>query len=77
MDPDAKSDLKSELQELEEAAKGAKPADESFLAKKIRSIQRIAPDILELIAASFGGPGSVVMTAIKKIAERAQQKTTP
>ncbi|MBN2549767.1 MAG: hypothetical protein JXB15_11450, partial [Anaerolineales bacterium] len=73
--PDERNDLKADIKELEDAAKKDTPPDESYLARRLRSIQRMAPDILDMIIATFGGPASVIVTTIKKIAEKVKQET--
>jgi hypothetical protein len=68
-----KADLKAEIKEIEAAAQ-ADPAqiDESFLAHRLRNIERMAPDIIDVIGATVVNPVAgvgVVWTKIKAKAE--------
>ena len=65
-----KSDLQAEIEEVEGEIVKADDLNESFLARRLRSIKRMAPDIFELLVASLSGPGAVISTVGKKIAEK-------
>ena len=70
-----KSDLKAEVEEIQAAvAKDGEP-DESFLARRLRNIGRMAPDILDVVVATLGNPAAGFGLVIKKIAQR--MKETP
>jgi len=63
-------DLQAEVQELEaETAKGNQ-ADESFLARRLRSIRRMAPEILEVILATLSSPAAGFSMVVRKVAEK-------
>ncbi len=69
-EPVDKEDLKSAVAEIaEEDAKGEN-ADESFIARRLRNIQRIAPDILEVALATIANPAAGFGMVAKKVAER-------
>jgi hypothetical protein len=70
--PDAKADLKAEVQELESEVKKGDQADESFLARRLRNIRRIAPDILEVVTATLTNPAAGFSLIVKKVAEKAR-----
>lgn len=76
-----KEDLKAEVKEIQatvtEAAKENKKMDENFLARRFRTIARMAPDILEVVVATLANPLAGLGVAVKKVAERARTKTTP
>ena len=71
--PTDKADLKAEVQELQaEVAKGDE-ADEDFLARRLRNIQRMAPDILEVALATLANPAVGFGLAVKKVAQRMKE----
>ena len=70
--PDDADDLKTNVQEFKAEAEKAEDADESFLARRLRNIVRIAPDIGEVLMASIvGSPAAGFAMVVKKVAERA------
>jgi hypothetical protein len=66
----ARDDLKAETQDVEAEVKKGDQADESALARHLRNIKNMAPDILEVILSAASGPGAVLNTAVKKIMEK-------
>lgn len=58
--------------ETEMAEKGEQ-ANQTSLQRWMGNIQKMAPDIVDVILASLGGPLSAVTAVLKKIAERAKQ----
>jgi hypothetical protein len=58
----------------EEASKGEKEANETKLTRWIDSLNKIAPDVIDVALASLGGPVSGVTAVLKKIADRAHQQ---
>ncbi len=63
-----KADLKAEVQDLEtEDAKGEQ-ADEAFIARRLRNIQRMAPDILDVVLATLVNPVAGFGMVAKKVA---------
>ena len=79
--PDVNAVKKQELAETakrietEVAEKGAQ-ADQTDLQRWMGNIQKMAPDIVDVILASLGGPLSAVTTILKKVAERAKQTSS-
>ena len=69
-----KTDLKEEVQEIQAAVTKEGPVDEDFLARRLRNIKRIAPDILDVVVATLGNPVAGFGMAIKKIAQRMQEE---
>ena len=61
--------------ETAKVAQGEK-ADESFLERRLRSIARLAPDILDVMANTFANPTLGVATVIRKLIARVKQETT-
>jgi hypothetical protein len=70
--PEDRADLKTEVEEIQnEVSKGAE-ADQTFLARRLRNIGRIAPDILEVVVATLTHPAAGFATVVKKVAEKAK-----
>ncbi len=70
--PVVKEDVQAELKEVEaELGKGEK-ADESFLMRRLRTIGRMAPDILDVMVTTFANPLAGLGKVAQKIAERAK-----
>ncbi len=68
-----KADLEAEVRQVEaEVAKGAQ-ADESALARHLRFIGRIAPDILDVVLATLQGPVAGFSMVAKKVASKVQE----
>lgn len=70
--PDAKADLKAEIQEVEAEVKKGEQADETFLARRLRNIRRIAPDILDVVTATLTNPTAGFSLIARKVAEKAR-----
>jgi hypothetical protein len=76
--PEAKPAEKQEIAEtakrieMEVAEQGEK-ANQSSLQRWMDNIQQMAPDIVDVILASLGGPISAATAVLKKIAERSKQ----
>ena len=66
-------DLKSNVSEIQAEAEKGDQANESFLAQRIRNIQKIAPDIAEVVIATLTNPAAGFAALITKIARRAQR----
>ncbi|MGQ9832933.1 MAG: hypothetical protein ACUVRJ_03895 [Candidatus Villigracilaceae bacterium] len=69
---DAKADLKAEIQDVEAEVKKGEQADETFLARRLRNIRRIAPDILEVVTATLTNPTAGFSLIARKVAEKAR-----
>jgi len=72
--PQDRADLQSELQELESEVVKGETADERFVARRLRNIQRMAPDILEVVTATLTNPLLGIGTVARKVAERMRQE---
>lgn len=69
-----KEELSDTVQKIkEETAKGDQ-ANTSKLSRWMENLNKMAPDIVDVILASLGGPVSGVTVALKKIAEHARQQ---
>lgn len=76
--PTASTDEKQELAETAkrietEVAQNGETANQTSLQRWMDNIQKMAPDIVDVILASLGGPLSAATAVLKKIAERAKQ----
>jgi len=70
--PEDKADARAELQEVEaELRKGAE-ADEGFIRRRLRNLQRMAPDIYDVVLTTFANPLAGLGMVAKKIAEKMQ-----
>lgn len=68
-----KEDLKVNIEEIKAEANKGEQADETFLSRRLRNIERIAPDIGEVILATLANPAAGFAMIIKKVAERARK----
>ena len=71
--PEDADDLKTNVQEFKAEADKGEQADESFLARRLRNIERIAPDIGEVLLATVTNPAAGFAMIVKKVAERASK----
>ncbi|HEY84542.1 MAG TPA: hypothetical protein G4N96_05450 [Chloroflexi bacterium] len=78
--PADKADAKAELAEIEEAAaEDPEALKDSFLSRRLRNIERAAPDIIDVILATLANPVAglgVVGAKIKAKAEEVRQART-
>ena len=51
-----KEDLKANIAEIKVEAEKGDHADESFLSRRLRNIERIAPDIADVVIATLSNP---------------------
>jgi len=71
--PEDADDLKTNVQEFKVEADKGDQADESFLARRLRNIERIAPDIGDVLLATLTNPAAGFAMIVKKVAERASK----
>lgn len=74
--PEDVDDLKANVQEFQTEAEKGDEADETFLARRLRNIERIAPDIGEVLVATIANPAAGFALIVKKVAERAAKGPT-
>jgi hypothetical protein len=72
-----KEDLTAMVKEVEEEVKKGDQADETFLARQLRNIQRMAPEILEVIVTTFTNPAAGLGLVARRIAERMKAEAKP
>ena len=70
-----KAEIKAKVQEVETEARKGNAADEAFLARRLRNLKRMAPDIAEVtLAGIILGPIGAASMTIKKIAEKVKKE---
>ena len=69
-----KADLTAEVQDVEMEVQKGDSADEPFLARRLRNLKRMAPDIGELLLAGLAGPGALVSALVRKVAEKVKSE---
>lgn len=65
-----KADLISEIDELRKELSAKEQPDESFLMRRLRNIERMAPDILDVVLTTITNPVAGFGTVAKKVAEK-------
>jgi len=68
--PLEKEDMKGLVEEIQEEDQKGDQADETFIARRLRNIQRMSPEILEVALATIANPLAGFGVAAKKVAER-------
>ena len=71
--PEDREDLKANVTEIKEEAGKGDQADEPFLSRRLRNIQRIAPDIAEVVLATLANPAAGLAAVVGKIARQAKK----
>ena len=70
-----KEEIMETVQKIqEEAAQGEKDANENKLTRWMDTLNKIAPDVIDVALASLGGPVSGITAVLKKIADRTRQQ---
>ena len=62
--------MKVAVEEIAAEDQKGEDADESFIARRLRNIQRIAPDILDVVMATIANPAAGFGMVAKKVAEK-------
>ena len=73
---DDREDLKTTIAEIKAEAEKGEQVNESFLSRRLRNIERIAPDIAEVILATLTNPAAGFATIVRKVAERARKSAS-
>ena len=68
-----KEDLKANVAEIKSETEKEEQADPSYLARRLRNIQRIAPDIAEVVLATLANPMAGFAALVKNVAGHAQK----
>ncbi len=67
-----KADLTAEVQEIAQAVQQPQ-VNESWLARRLRNLKRMAPDIAGVLLAGLSGPQAVVAETVRKIAAKVKE----
>jgi len=70
-----KSEIFEIIQKIEKESGKGNDANETKLGRWVENLAQMAPDILDVVLASLGGPVSGITAVVKKIADRAQQQS--
>jgi hypothetical protein len=70
LSPAEKADVKAEIKDVEKEIQKGDQADESGVTRHLRNVQRMAPDILDVVVATLGNPVAGLGMVAKKIAEK-------
>ena len=68
-----KEEISETVQRIEQEVKKGDQANDSKLQRWMDGLNKIAPDIVDVILASLGGPVSGLTAVLKKVAEHARQ----
>ena len=66
-----REELKASIEEFKIEADKGERANETFLSRRLRNIQQVAPDIAEVILATIANPATGFAVVVKKVAEHA------
>jgi hypothetical protein len=67
--PQEKEDVRAELMDVQQELEKPAP-DETFLARRLRNVQRMAPDILEVVFEILKNPLGGVAEVMKKVTQK-------
>lgn len=68
--PDVKEDLENNVKQLEQEIKKGDQAEPSFIQKRMETIQKMAPDIAEVVAATLQNPAAGIGLVVKKVIDK-------
>jgi len=68
--PRDKADVQAELEEVETELQKGEEANAGFIRRRLRHVQRMAPDIYDVVLATFANPIAGLGLIAKKIAEK-------
>lgn len=68
--PDVKEDLENNVKQLEQEIKKGDQAEPSFIQKRMEAIQKMAPDIAEVVVATLQNPAAGIGLVVKKVIDK-------
>lgn len=68
-----KEDLTAEVKEIESAIVEGK-VEEPWLARRLRTLKKMAPEIAEVAFAALGGPGAAAGAIVKQVAVKVKNE---
>lgn len=69
-----KEEIGETVQKIEQEVKKGEEANPSKLTRWMENLEKMAPDIVDVILASLGGPVKGLAAVLRKVAEQARQK---
>lgn len=73
--PDDKKKIEASVKQIETEIKKGVKAEPSFIQKRLENIQKMAPDILEVVVASLQNPAAGIGLAVKKVINKFKSET--
>jgi hypothetical protein len=74
-DPDVdKEEIVETIQKVQEEVSGEGEPNETKLTRWMDNLSKMAPDVVDVVLASLGGPVSGTVAVLKKIADRSHQQ---
>jgi hypothetical protein len=68
--PQERDDLKAEVEEIQAEVAKDEDAKEVFLARRLRNLKRMAPDVLDVVLATLTNPAAGLGAVARKVAEK-------
>lgn len=68
--PDVKEYLENNVKQLEQEIKKGDQAEPSFIQKRMETIQKMAPDIAEVVVATLQNPAAGIGLVVKKVIDK-------
>lgn len=72
---DTKKTLEQNVKQIETEIKKENEAKPSFIQKRLENIQKMAPEILEVVIASLQNPAAGIGLAVKKVINKFEAET--
>jgi hypothetical protein len=73
LDPITKSDLRAEVEEIQDIVCQSQSPDESYLSRRLRIVGRIEPGLLEMVLAALTNPAAGFSRNVTAIARKVQE----
>jgi hypothetical protein len=68
--PDDKKIVEESVKQIEKEVRKGKEAEPSFIEKRLGNIQKMAPDIAEIVMATLLNPAAGISLAVKKVVDK-------
>lgn len=73
--PKTKKMVENTVKQIEQEVKKGNKAKPSFIQQRLENIQKMAPDILEVVIATLQNPSAGIGLAVKKVVNRFKAET--
>ena len=70
--PETKKTVEESVKQIEQEVKKGNKAKSSFIQERLENIQRMAPDIAEVVIAPLQNPAAGISLAVKKVVNKMQ-----